>query len=207
MTNPSQEGKISLYVIILVIALGIVGGWFVLSNGLVNLSFGSKSSPEQEVTSIDKSDPKWLWNYCVSEIKKLPKAPMEYTQQLDVKYNQASPYISNDWAKNLENNDSETCQILYEYDDEIAYPSVGVEYKFDIKYGNQFTETIANLYHNSMPKGWERLTNPTDQEAGRPGYSSDALPMVYKRETPDTIEYLEVFDAIGFYVELTVYEK
>ena len=107
----------------------------------------------------------------------------------------------------MSQNKSATCQISYDYKDVDAYPSVGVEYVFDIKNANAFTEAISSLYKNIMPKGWELLNKVSDKDSGRPGYSSDALPLVFKRETRSTVEYLDVFNAIDFYVELTIYER
>jgi hypothetical protein len=186
----AQKGLVPLYAIILVI--------LALGAGIWALSSSSK---------IDKSDPEWLWKYCTTEVQKLPEAPMEYDQKLPVSSNGPSTYISNNWAVDLYENNKETCQIEYEYTDDIAFPSVGVEYAIDITNHNAFGEALSMMYHDSMPAGWELLSKVEDAAAGRPGYSTDALPLVYKRETRDTVEYLDVFDAVSFYVELTVYER
>lgn len=205
MNNSVRRGFAPVPVIIVVLVVA-AGFWFLISSGRVNLPKSSTGTSQTSPTvSIDKSDPNWIRDYCKQEIQKLPEAPMTYKEKGPVERNAESPYIAD--MSGLDDNPSSTCQIAYSYDEEVAYASVGVEHIFDIKYGNAFAEKLAEIYDSNMPGGWEQLPRLDDKTAGRPGYATDALPLVYRRETADTVEYLEVFDAVDFYVELTVYEK
>jgi len=98
----------------------------------------------------------------------------------------------------------------YNFENEEAYASVGVEYKFHIDFINMFEENVDRLYTEAIDKSWEKISPLTDQEGGRPHYSYEGFPIVFTRENAElgTVEYATVqFGSRSLYIHFTAYEK
>ena len=195
-----------LIIPVVIIALGFWKGRAIYSIAIKYLP-----TKQAKAVKIDKSDPNWLKKYCADEIKNLPQAPFK-NQGLDgdvqflgipeVYLRETIP--SDKWypAKN--------CGLWYKYDPKEAYPSVAVEYKFDIRAANTFNENVDRLVSEAIDDSWRKISPIDDEAAGRPFYLYKGFPMVFTRERTDvgTVEFA-TFDwgANNFFVHLTVYEK
>lgn len=160
---------------------------------------------------VDKSDPNWLKSYCAAEIKNLPQAPFK-NQGLDGDVHFLAIPATYLGEKIPENKwyEAKTCSLWYKYLPEEAYPSVAVEYKFDIRATNQFQENVDRLISEAIDKSWKKISPIDDKAGGRPFYLYKGFPMIFTREKADvgTIELTTLdWGANALFVNLTVYEK
>ncbi|MBI4091360.1 hypothetical protein HY419_01250 [candidate division WWE3 bacterium] len=186
----------------------------VLFRGRLREGMGVKYLPVKKVEKAvaDKSDPKWLENYCFKEVKNLPEAPFKYTNK-DVR-EFASSSVSDVYLHKFVPEDkwykAYTCKIWYKFEPEEAYASVGVDYVIHIDSVNTFQENTDRLYSEAIDKSWKKISPLSDSEGGRPHYSYDGFPLVFTRENADigTMEYATIeFGSNSLYVHLSVYEK
>jgi len=206
MKYSEQSGFSSILIIIIVVV--VAAGAFSVFIGFDFLSGSDDVASGEAVALVDKSDPDWLIGHCMSEIVKLPEASFSYEDK-------DTPYISSPTtfiSKLLPEDkryDAETCNVAYNYDSTEAYASYGLEYTADINVVNAFAERIASDYSSQIDSSWSLFSQLSDEEAGRPGYASKALPLVFTRENAQlgTVEYAEVFLGIPLYVKFTAYEK
>lgn len=162
------------------------------------------------LAQVDKSDPKWLEKYCREEMAKLPEAPFKLESKKDTYLTMADTYILKRIPEEKRYSGEETCQIDYNFKDEIAYPSVGVEYKFDIKNANMFREKVDQMITTKMASSWKKISPLSAEEAGRPFYLYEGIPVVFTRENPTTgtVDYAYFdFGALVLYASFTTYEK
>lgn len=175
--------------------------------------FGQKyitiSDPKK--VEINKSDPKWLDNYCAKEVKNLPKAPFK-NKGLDgdvQKYSIPDTFLRK-MIPETKWYEARSCGLWYKYDEKEAYPSVAVDYVFDIKAMNTFKENVDRLITKAMDDSWKKISPLSDGEANRPFYMYKGVPIVFTREKDklNTVEFATIdFGASTFFVNLTVYEK
>ncbi|HEY5601045.1 MAG TPA: hypothetical protein VIK81_03055 [Patescibacteria group bacterium] len=209
--NYFQKGVVSpLVLIIVIILIGVFFGWLMLSG-----QFSSKKSTEQTTSqspkkaAVDKTDTKWLEKYCREEMAKLPEAPFTYKSKVDVYLTMADVFIKNRIPEEKRYKE-ETCQIDYKYEDNFAYPSVGVEYKFDINHANQFHENVDNLITSRIDSSWKKFSPVSKEEGGRPFYVYEGFPLAFTRENPSTgtVDYAYYdFGALTLYASFSTYEK
>ena len=166
---------------------------------------------QEKAVKVDKSDPLWLRKYCEAEIKNLPQPPFK-NKGLDGDVHFLS--IPDVYLKDIIPKDkwypAKNCSLWYKYDPKEAYPSVAVEYIFDIRASNAFQENVDRLISEAIAKNWKKISPFDDKAAGRPLYIYKGFPLVFTREKADTgTTELVVFTwgANNFFVKLTVYEK
>ena len=201
-------GLLGLGVILVIITFAFMyRGRMATFPGIKELLVKSPEAPK-----VDKSDPEWLSKYCLEEVKNLPEAPFAYKEK-DVKVNAYSSvsdvyldkFIPEEkWFK------AKTCAIWYNFENEEAYASVGVEYRFHIDFVNLFNENVDRLYTEAIDKSWKKISPLTDKEGGRPHYTYDGFPMIFTRENTElgTVEYATAeFGSRSLYIHFTVYEK
>lgn len=175
---------------------------------------GLKFLPVKKVeeVKVDKSDPNWLENYCLAEVKNLPEAPFTFTKKdvhLRSRGSASDVYLDkyipeNKWFK------AQTCVIWYDFEYKEAYASVGLEYVFNIKASNAFDENVDRLYTEAIDKGWKKISPLSRDESGVPVYVYAGIPIVFTRENSDlgTVEFATVEMASKqLYVHYIVYEK
>lgn len=166
---------------------------------------------QTETAKVEKTDPKWLENYCREEVKKLPEAPFKYTGLDGDVHLYSIPDVS---LKNKIPADkfhkAETCALWYKYDPKEAYASLGVEDGINIKLVNAFEENADRIFSAAVNNSWKKISPLTDDEGGRPGYGYQGFPVVFTRENADagTVEFATAdFGANTFYVHFITYEK
>lgn len=161
-------------------------------------------------TSTLKNDPDWLKKYCQEQAVFLPQAPFEYKEAKKHENPGSIPptYISSLLPENKKFN-SWTCSVSYPFDNEKAYASMGVEYKFDIKYSNEFDKRVADAHEGKMNSAWAKISPLSNEESGRPNYSGNSFPLIFIRENKElgTLEYATMDFGIDYFVRITVYEK
>ena len=164
-------------------------------------------------TSVTKDDPEWMRKYCFEQVALLPAAPFTYEKKIEEGIGVSIPplYVSSRMPKDERGYrvDSLTCRFIYPYEDKGAYASMGVEYKFDITARNEFEKRVDEIYTGIMDPSWTKISPLTNDEGGRPFYSYEGFPLLFKRENPalGTIEYADMDFAIDYWVKFTVYEK
>lgn len=195
----------------LIIPVAIVA--LVFWQGKAIYSMAIKYLPVKPVKTIkfDKSDPNWLKNYCVAEIKNLPAAPFRYTslsdrvEPLGVPATHLKSFIPKDkWFT------AKTCLLVYKYEPKSAYASVAVDYKFDIRASNTFQENVDRLISESIPKSWRKISPLSDEAGARPFYLYKGFPLVFTRDQADfgAVEFVSfTWGANELFVNLTVFEK
>jgi hypothetical protein len=163
-------------------------------------------------TSVTKDDPDWLGKYCSEQAAKLPPPPFKYKKRTEegkwliitsLGVGKRLPKDENGYEV-----DSLTCRVIYSYDPKEAWPSMGVNYVIDIKSSNEFEKKVDEIYTLSMDPTWEKISSLGQEETGRPFYSYQGFPLLFKRENPKlgTVEYAEMAFAIDYWVKFTVYE-
>ncbi|OGC50868.1 hypothetical protein A2716_02430 [candidate division WWE3 bacterium RIFCSPHIGHO2_01_FULL_40_23] len=200
-------------ILIVLIPVIIIVTLFLYRQKLIK-GFGIKLLPVKEVnkTEVDKSDPNWLENYCLKEVKNLPEAPFAFTVK-DVhprSRNSISDVYLHKYIPDEKWYKGQTCAIWYTFKPEDAYASVGVEYIFHIDYVNAFEENTDTLYTKAIDGSWKKISPLSDSEGGRPHYSYDGFPLVFTRENQElgTVEYATVsFGSRSLYIHFLVYEK
>lgn len=176
----------------------------------------SKNAPASEgpaiETSITKDDPQWMRKYCDEQLAKLPAPPFKFNKKTveGIWLTLPSLEVGSRMPKNEKGYrvDSVTCRLIYGYNQKEAFPSMDVEYKFDIKAINEFQKRVDEIYSLSMDPTWEKIVLDKG-EGGSPFYAYQGFPLVFKRENPKlgTVEYARMSFAIDFWVSFTVYEK
>ena len=171
---------------------------------------------DQQAVNVDKNDPEWLDKYCKLEIKNLPKLPFankglekdingEDVQEYGIPDIDLKKMIPEDkWYE------TEGCGLWYKYSDEEAYPSVGVDYAFNIDVANTFQENVDRLITESMDESWEKISPISNSDAGRPFYMYNGFPLIFMRENKKlgTVEYMTAnFGANTFFMNFYVHEK
>ena len=201
MNKKSARGFSSLIVLIFVFIAIVVGGLY--------LSYDRIPFLQKLITGVDKTDPDWKMAYCSKELAKLPGPPFTYQNKSDVNRTGPTMYTRKMMPEGLKHSDIITCSYSYKFEEKAAWASVGVEYKNHIDNANQFKDTSAELYVNSVDPGWKQLPRISKNDSGTPPYVTDSFPLVFTRENRrlGTVEYLDVFPAVDFYVKLSVYEK
>lgn len=164
------------------------------------------------LSSIDKSDSKWMEEYCQQEMHKLPKPPFKYNEVRDPANMSegSSSWVVKGVAQDKRVFHSKDCAIEYMYDEKIAFPSVGVKYSFDIKASNQFEKIVDELLTPKFDRSWKKISPLTQEDSGNPGYSYQAFPLVFRRENSQlgTIEFASAdFNAGGILINFYVAEK
>ena len=203
MKKETARGFSSLAVLVFVfVAVAIVGG------GLY-LSYNKIPFLQKLITGVDKSDPDWKVVYCSKELAKLPGPPFTYQKKSDMNRTGPSLYTRKMMPERLKFSDVITCSYSYRFEDKTAWPSVGVEYRNHIDNFNQFRDASAMLYTGFVNSGWKKLPRIPKDDSGIPHYVTDSFPLVFTRENRrlGTVEYLDVFPAVDFYVKLSIYEK
>lgn len=182
---------------------------FILLIGGLLLSYNKIPFLQKLITGVDKSDPDWMMAYCSKELAKLPHPPFAYQKQSDVNRSGPTTYIRKMMPEELKYSDIATCSYSYKFDTETAWISVGVAYINHIDNVNQFKDVSSSLYASSVNSSWKLLPKVSKVDSGTPQYASDSFPLVFTRENRKlgTVEYLDIFPAVEFYVKLSVYEK
>lgn len=200
MNKEPARGFSSLIVLILVFILIISGGLY--------LSYNRFPFLQKLITGVDKTNSDWKMTYCSKELAKLPGPPFTYKDKSNVIRTGPSLYTRKIMPEKLKYSDITTCSYSYKFENRTAWPSVGVEYKNHIDNVNQFSDVSSALFVNSINSGWKKLPKVSKKDSGTPHYGTDSYPLVFTRENRrlGTVEYLDVFPAIDFYVKLSVYE-
>jgi len=168
--------------------------------------------PPRITTAITKDQDEWMWHYCREQATKLPEPPFTYKKRVEEgKWIPIPPtYVGKRMPKNERGYslDSITCRYIYSFDDEEAYPSVGVPYKFDANVRHDFAKRVNKLYIDSMDSTWEQIVLGDKERAGHPDAGA-GFPLLFMRENPElgTVEYADMGFAIEYWVKFTVYEK
>lgn len=201
MNKNSARGFSSLIILVFVFVLIVGSGLY--------LFFFRPPFFQKMITGIDTTDPDWKMTYCSRELSKLPGPSFSYDEKSDVNRTGPTVYVRKMIPDTVKYSDIITCSFDYEYDEETAWPSVGVEYRMHIDNSNAFKDRIAEAYASAVDSSWTQLPRLPKDDAGNPHYVTDALPLVFTRENRSlgTVEYLNVFTAVDFYVKLSVYEK
>ena len=181
----------------------------VLASGGLYLFYNKIPLLQKLITGIDKTDSDWKMVYCSKELAKLPGPPFIYKGKSSVIRTSPTLYTRKMMPGKLKFSDISTCSYSYKYENKTAWPSVGVEYRNHIDNVNQFSDTSSALYVSSVDSSWKKLSRISRKDSGTPGYATDSYPLVFTRENRalGTVEYLDVFPAVDFYVKLSVYEK
>lgn len=209
-----QNGALNLLLILIILFGFAIGLWvfFNRSNFFSQYQKSATTQTNQTTTQAklaDKKDPKWLENYCKEETAKLPEAPFTYEKKRNTYLTRADTYILARIPEDKKYKEK-TCQLDYIFEDKIAYPSLGIEYKFDIKYTNLFQEKVDQIVSSKMDSSWKKISPIPNPDAGRYAFSYKGFPLVFTRENSSTgtIDYA-YFDwgSKTFYVSITTYEK
>lgn len=213
---PREVGALNLFLILVILFGFAIGSWiffrrpsFFFQYQKPQMSQTVNQSPTQTKPKVDKKDPKWLEKYCKEELVKIPDAPIKYKEKEDIVGTLGDPLILNKFPKDKKYK-GKSCVIDYNYEDEEAYASVGVEYKFDIKFRNQFEEAVDKLITSKMDSSWKKISPVSNEEGGRPFYSYKGFPMVFTRENSatGTTDYLYFnWGAKSLFVTFSSYEK
>ncbi len=181
----------------------------VMTGGGLSISYNKIPFLQKLVTGVDKTDPDWKMSYCNKELVKIPGPPFTYKKKSDPIRTGPTLYTRKMMPEKLKYSDIATCSFSYTFEEKTAWSSIGVEYTNHIDNANQFKDTSAALFVNSMDASWKKLPRVPKKDSGTPHYVTDSFPLVFTRENrkPGTVEYLDVFPAVDFYVELSVYEK
>lgn len=211
----SSKGFAPIYLIAIILVLIAVVTLVISQLRLFSALTPKKSETTTQKTptpaaQVDKTDPKWLEKYCREEMAKLPEAPFKFENKIDIYLTMADTYIISRIPEGKKYTGEETCQIDYKFKDEIAYPSVGVEYEFDINNANMFREKVDQMISAKMASSWKKISPLSAEEAGRPFYLYEGIPLVFTRENPTTgtvdFAYFD-FGALVLYASFTTYEK
>src|SRR3989338_8821859 len=199
----------------------VVTDYQALRNAVDRMQSAFSSSKSQVVappgieTSVTKDDPEWMSKYCREQSAAFPPAPFKYEKKETYEKAKGDPAppteIGRRMPKDAKGNepDSLTCGFVYKYDDEEAFASVGIAYKFDINAFNEFYERADNLHTHAMNATWKKISLLSNKEAGRPFNSYEGYPLLFMRENPvlGTIEYASMHFAVDYYVLFTIFEK
>ena len=212
-------GWCALIIVAAVMIYAIATKYEALRSAVVDMRAAFSSSETRELipsgiqTSITKDDPKWMRKYCDEQAALLPPPPFTYNEK-EVEglwVSIPSNYVYRKKPKDERGFkiDSVTCRIIYDYDDKVAYPSMGVGYKFDITAVNEFQKRVDEIQTGLMDPSWTKISPLNASETGNPFYGYQGFPLVFTRENPKlgTIEYAEMLFAIDYWIEFTVYEK
>lgn len=185
----TQSGIAPLFVILIFVVIIIGAGttFFVINNN------------DTQIDKVDKIGIESLEEYCLEQAAQLPNAPFAYIEREAPSFSSPNPPL----AKMIPDDKlykTKSCTIAFPYENEEAYASVGAVYKIDIREVNNFQENVDQLYTDailSTNSGWKDI-NPEDK------YSS-----IFMRENTElnTVEYIETFFGIPYYVKFSVYEK
>ena len=187
----------------------LIFAFVILAGGGLYLSYDKIPFLQKLVTGIDKTDSDWKMVYCSRELAKLPGPPFTNKGKSNVTRTSPTLYTRKMMPEKLKYSDISTCSYSYKYENKTAWPSVGVEYRNHIDNANQFSDTSSALFVSSVDSSWKKLPRISRKDSGTPGYATDSYPLVFTRENRalGTVEYLDVFPAVDFYVKLSVYEK
>jgi len=199
MRKKSVQGFTSLVILIFVL--------FVIVGGGLYLSYNKIPFLQKLITGVDKTNPDWKMIYCSKELVKLPGPPFAFQKKSNINRTGPTLYTRKMMPETLKYSDIVTCSYSYRFEDKTAWPSVGVAYRNHIDNVNQFKDTSSALYANSMNSSWKLLPRVSKKDSGTPNYVTDSFPLVFvrKNEKLGTVEYLDVFPAVEFYVKLSVY--
>jgi len=172
-------------------------------------------APPQEipvlVIKIDKTVPDWQKKYCHEEVAKLPPAPFRYDNVEGPSYQLPSTYMMKFIPEEKRYSNAYACGVEYKYDnEEEAFASLGVAYKFDIERFNDFYQQIDHRYASAISKEWKKLSPFDRKETGVPYPGYEGLPGIFKRESEraDTVEFAEAIRLPqALFVKFTFYEK
>lgn len=187
----------------------LIFAFVAVASGGLYLAYNKIPFLQKLITGVDKTDPDWKMVYCSKELAKLPGPPFANGGKSGVNRTGPTVYTRKLMPENLKFLDITTCSYSYKYEDKTAWPSVGVEYRFHIDNANQFSDTASSLFASSVDSSWKKLSPIPKKDSGIPGYVTNSFPLVFTRENRrlGTVEYLDVFPAVEFYVKLSVYEK
>ncbi len=172
---------------------------------------GGQVAPVEQplIMEVDKDDPKWLIKYCKDEVIKLPEAPFQYQGKEGPSVSMANPYIKKLIPEDKRYQE-ESCTMTYNYNNEEAFNSVGIEYEVNIKSSNKFKEKVDLIFSDKINSSWKKISPLSSEESGQPSYSYQGFPLVFTRENPyiGTIEYVEAFfGASRLYIKISIYEE
>lgn len=163
------------------------------------------------VVKLDKTDPNWKKKYCNEEVVKLPTAPFAYDKHMGPAFSLPSTYIYKLIPEEKKYNNAYACTMEYKYEnEEKAFASLGVKYKFDSERFNDFYEQIDILFTKAVNGEWKKISPFDRKETGTPFYMYDGLPAIFQRENEraDTVEYAEAYKLPkSLLVKFTFYEK
>ena len=201
MSEKSARGTVSLIVVIFVLLVAVCGGLY--------LSYNKIPFLQKLITGIDKTDSDWKTIYCHKELDKLPGPPFTYQKKSDFTRTSPTLYTRKMIPEGLKHSDIATCSYSYKFEEKAAWASVGVAYVNHIDNVNQFKDTSSALFASSVDSSWKQLPRVSKKDSGTPGYVTDSFPLVFTRENRalGTVEYLDVFPAVDFYVKLSIYEN
>ena len=201
MNKKPAHGFSSLVVLIFIFIVIVGGGLYLSYNKIPYL--------QKLITGVDKTDSDWKMTYCSKELAKLSGPPFTYQKKSNVIRTGPTLYTRKMMPERLKFSDITTCSYAYKFENKTAWPSVGVEYRNHIDNANQFSDTSSALFVNSINSSWKKLPRVSRKDSGLPNYVTDSFPLVFTRENRmlGTVEYLDVFPAVDFYVKLSVYEK
>ena len=204
--NRNQSGVISPILIIVIIVICLVGGWFLIGQ----TKFDSKSTSVVNNSQDIKKDKDWMYQYCALEIAKLPEAPFKYKSKEGPSRNGPMVWISKMFPKDTRFDHQSGCAMDYRYDPDEAYASLGVENKADIKFNIEFEKRVDELIASKINSSWKKLSPLGQDKSGNPGYSYQGFPMVFTRENTElgTVEYIDIFfGANTLYIKIEFYIK
>ncbi|MBI2021676.1 hypothetical protein HYS93_02195 [Candidatus Daviesbacteria bacterium] len=208
----NQKGALNLFLILIILFGFAIGSWIFFRKPNFFFQYQkpqSSQTPTQTKPAVDKKDPKWLEKYCKEELAKIPDAPFKYKEKEAIVGTLGDPYILDKFPKDKRFK-GKSCVIDYNYEDEPAYASVGVTYKFDIRFRNQFEEAVDKLISSKMDSSWKKISPVSNEEGGRPFYSYKGFPMVFTRENSatGTVDYVDInWGAKSLFVTFSTYEK
>lgn len=113
-----------------------------------DLSQPEPAPPERaEVTYRQLIGQEYL-NYCGEILEAAPDPTFTYTEKREIRTGTSPSYYHPD--------ESVDCSREFRYDPEIAYPSVGIAYKFDINVFKRFAAAVLPAYDLLLEPHWER---------------------------------------------------
>ncbi|MBI2595114.1 hypothetical protein HYW46_00065 [Candidatus Daviesbacteria bacterium] len=216
----NQLGVLNLFLTLIILFGFAIGSWIFFRKPNFFFQY-QKPQPTQTANqspiqtkpvadkTVDKKDPKWLEKYCKEELVKIPDAPFKYKDKEGIVGTLGDPLILDKFPKDKKYK-GKSCVIDYNYEEREAYASVGVAYKFDIRFRNQFEEAVDKLITSKMDSSWKKISPVSNKEGGRPFYSYKGFPMVFTRENPakGTVDYVDFnWGAKSLFATFSTYEK
>ncbi|MCL4365887.1 hypothetical protein M1437_01540 [Patescibacteria group bacterium] len=212
----NQSGVISPILIVIIVVICLVGGWFFVSQTKFssnNTSVKQTNVPKTanvNTPQVDKKDKDWMYKYCQQEVVKLPEVPFKYKSKEGPTRSGAMVWISEMFPKEIRYDRKSGCEMAYKYDEKEAYASLGVQYRFHIDSVNEFEKRVDELLTSKIDSSWKKISPLTKEKSGNPGYSYQGFPMVFKRENVElgTVEYIDIFfGASTLYIKIEFYVK